>query len=215
MGLFGKKEACPVCGGEVKGLFHKKIADKKALCKECSAQVSMMKELQKSATPDYIREHLEYRRQNALKYNSLHWVAKYDARGTKMGVDPVARALYIVDADMDDFENPVVFSFDQITHYELYRLKKRMDYTENEEELYLESTLSALGGIAKIVNPDNRSVDYFRLVLKTTEPYWPELTIEISFDSPDDIYGFGGFGHDLEMMCRVLKSASRGENVTL
>lgn len=215
MGLFGKKEACPVCGGEVKGLFHKKIADKKTLCKDCSAQLSMMKELQKSATPEYIREHLEYRRQNALKYDSLQWVAKYDARGTKMGVDPASRSLYIVDADMDDFENPVVFSFDQITHYELYRMKKRMDYTENAEELYLESALSALSGFAKIIDPDKRSNEYFRIVLKTTEPYWPELDLQINFDSPDDIYGFGGFGHDLQKMCHVLKSASRGESVRL
>ena len=50
MGLFHKKEACPVCGGEVKGLFHKKIGGKKALCKDCSAQVSMAKELLKDAT---------------------------------------------------------------------------------------------------------------------------------------------------------------------
>ena len=48
MGLFHKKEACPVCGGEVKGLFHKKIGGKKALCKDCSAQVSMAKELLKN-----------------------------------------------------------------------------------------------------------------------------------------------------------------------
>ena len=31
MGLFHKKEACPVCGGEVKGLFHKKSAARR-LC---------------------------------------------------------------------------------------------------------------------------------------------------------------------------------------
>ena len=48
MGLFHKKEACPICGGEVKGLFHKKIGGKKALCKDCSAQVSMAKELLKN-----------------------------------------------------------------------------------------------------------------------------------------------------------------------
>ena len=66
MGLFHKKEACPVCGGEVKGLFHKKIGGKKALCKDCSAQVSMAKELLKDATPEFIKEHLEYRRENAF-----------------------------------------------------------------------------------------------------------------------------------------------------
>ena len=159
MGLFHKKEACPVCGGEVKGLFHKKIGGKKALCKDCSAQVSMAKELLKDATPEFIKEHLEYRRENALKYNALHWEAEYDARGTKMGVDPGVGFLYLIDADMDDSDNPVVFSFDQITRY--------------------------------------------------------ELKIEIYFNSPDDIYGFGGFGGDLERMCQVLKSAARREPVAI
>ena len=68
MGLFGKKEACPVCGSEVKGLLNKKIADKKTLCKECSNQVSMTKELLKTATPEFMKAHLEYRQKNALKF---------------------------------------------------------------------------------------------------------------------------------------------------
>ena len=215
MGLFHKKEACPVCGGEVKGLFHKKIGGKKALCKDCSAQVSMAKELLKDATPEFIKEHLEYRRENALKYNALHWEAEYDARGTKMGVDPGVGFLYLIDADMDDSDNPVVFSFDQITRYELYRLNQKVDDSDTPGATALESTLSALSGIAKILDKDKNSNDYFRLVITTTEPYWPELKIEIYFDSPDDIYGFGGFGDDLERMCQVLKSAARREPVAI
>ena len=215
MGLFHKKEACPVCGGEVKGLFHKKIGGKKALCKDCSAQVSMAKELLKDATPEFIKEHLEYRRENALKYNALHWEAEYDARGTKMGVDPGVGFLYLIDADMDDSDNPVVFSFDQITRYELYRLNQKVDDSDTPGATALESTLSALSGIAKILDKDKNSNDYFRLVLTTTEPYWPELKIEIYFNSPDDIYGFGGFGGDLERMCQVLKSAARREPVAI
>lgn len=215
MGLFHKKEACPVCGGEVKGLFHKKIGGKKALCKDCSAQVSMAKELLKDATPEFIKEHLEYRRENALKYNALHWEAEYDARGTKMGVDPGVGFLYLIDADMDDSDNPVVFSFDQITRYELYRLNQKVDDSDTPGATALESTLSALSGIAKILDKDKNSNDYFRLMLTTTEPYWPELKLEIYFDSPDDIYGFGGFGDDLERMCQVLKSAARREPVAI
>ena len=215
MGLFHKKEACPVCGGEVKGLFHKKIGGKKALCKDCSAQVSMAKELLKDATPEFIKEHLEYRRENALKYNALHWEAEYDARGTKMGVDPGVSFLYLIDADMDDSDNPVVFSFDQITRYELYRLNQKVDDSDTPGATALESTLSALSGIAKILDKDKNSNDYFRLMLTTTEPYWPELKIEIYFNSPDDIYGFGGFGGDLERMCQVLKSAARREPVAI
>lgn len=215
MGLFGKKEVCPICGGEVKGLFHKKIGGKQALCKDCSAQISMAKELLKNAAPEYVKEHLEYRRKNAVKYNALRWDAVYEARGTKMGVDPGAGFLYLIDADMDDFDNPVVFSFDQITSYELYRLNKKVDSSDTPGEIHLESKLSALSGIAKLANKDNRSIDYFRLVLITTEPYWPEIEIRINFDSPDDVYGFTGFGDDLKKMCKVLKSAVRKEPVTI
>lgn len=213
MGLFGKKEACPVCGGEVKGLFHKKIGGKQALCKDCSAQISMAKELLKNATPEYVKEHLEYRRKNALKYNALRWDAKYNARGTKMGVDPGAGFLYLIDADMDDFDNPVVFSFNQITHYELYRLNKKVDDSDTPGETPLESGLSVLSSIAKLANKNNNSTDYFRLVVTTTEPYWPEIEIRINFDSPDDVHGFTGFGEDLKSMCQVLKHAVRKEPV--
>ena len=215
MGLFGKKEACPVCGGEVKGLLNKKIADKKTLCKECSNQVSMTKELLKTATPEFMKAHLEYRQKNALKFNALRWDAVYDARGTKLGVDAGAGFLYIRDADMDDFDNPVVFSFDQITHYELYRLNKKVDDSDTPGPTALESNLSAFVGIAKILDKDRKSQDFFRLVLTTTEPYWPELAFKIYFDSPDDIYGFAGFGNDLQGMCQVLKCAVRKEPVIL
>ena len=214
MGLFGKKEACPVCGSEVKGLFNKKIGGKK-MCKDCSEQVSMSKELLKTATPEYMKEHLEYRRKNAVKYNALRWDAKYDARGTKMGVDPGAGFLYLIDADMDDFDNPVVFSFDQITHYELYRLNKKVDDSDTPGNTPLESGLSVLSGLAKLANKNNNSTDYFRLVLTTTEPYWPEIEIRINFDSPDDVYGFTGFGEDLKKMCQVLKHAVRKETVNI
>ena len=215
MGLFGKKEACPVCGGEVKGLFHKKIGGKKVLCKECSDQVSMAKELLKNATPEFVKEHLEYRRKNALKYNALRWDAKYDARGTKMGVDAGAGFFYLRDADLDDYDNPVVFSFDQITRFELYRLNKKVDDSDTPGPTALESTLSALAGVAKLLDKDKNSLDYFRLVLCTTDPYWPEIELKINFDSPDDLYGIGGFGHDLEGMCQVLKCAVRKEPVIL
>ena len=215
MGLFGKKDACPICGGEVKGLFNKKISGKQVLCKDCSRQVSMAKELLKQATPEFMKEHLEYRRQNALKFNTLCWGIKYEARGTKMGVDPSAGYLYLQDSDLDDEDNPVVFSFDQITHYELYRLNKKVDDSDTPGPTTLESTLSKLSSIAKMLDKDKNSTDYLRLVLKTTEPYWPEIELKVYFDSPDDLYGFGGFGYDMEQMGQVLKHAVRKEPMVL
>jgi len=132
-----------------------------------------------------------------------------------VGVDAGAGFLYIRDANMDDFDNPVVFSFDQITHYELYRLNKKVDDSDTPGPTPLESTLSAVVSIAKILDKDKNSQDFFRLVITTTEPYWPELEFKIRFDSPDDVHGFGGFGGDLERMCQVLKHAVRKEQVVL
>lgn len=214
MGLFGKKEACPVCGGEVKGLFNKKIEGKRALCKDCSAQISMKADLLKTATPEFIKEHLEYRRKNAEKYNALRWDMKFEARGLHMGVDPSAGFLYLSHSYMDDEDNPVVFSFDQITHYELYRLKKKMDDSDTPGDTPLESGLSFLSGMAKLAN-DKKSADYFRLVLTTSDAYWPEIEIRINFDSPDDVHGFSGFGEDLKKMCQIFKHIIRKEQIVL
>lgn len=88
MGLFSKKGLCPVCGGEVKGLFLTKIGDKKTLCKGCSKQISMNKGLLKTATPAFIQEHLAYRKKNAEKYAALRWDVEYtDVPGLRFGVD--------------------------------------------------------------------------------------------------------------------------------
>lgn len=55
MGLFSKKDLCPVCNGEVKGLFLVKIGDKQTLCKNCSKQISMNKSLLETATPNFTK----------------------------------------------------------------------------------------------------------------------------------------------------------------
>lgn len=211
MGLFGKKDACPVCGGEVKGLFNKKISGKQTLCKECSSKVSMTKELQKAATPEYIQEHLAYREKNLMKYQALRWDVNYSARELSVGVDPMAGFLYICTPDMDDRDNPVVFSFDQLTHYELYRLNKKVDDSETPGETVLETGLSFLSGVSKLIDSSNDSRDYFKIVLTTTDPYWPEIEEKINFDT-NRLYGFGGFAEDLKAICQIFKQVIRKEN---
>ncbi len=147
--------------------FTKKSAARRLCARIALLRFLWQRNMLKDATPEFIKEHLEYRRENALKYNALHWEAEYDARGTKMGVDPGAEFLYLVDADMDDSDNPVVFSFDQITRYELYRLNKKVDDSDTPGATALESAPSALSGIAKILDKDKNSNDYFRLLITT------------------------------------------------
>ncbi|MDE7415937.1 MAG: hypothetical protein K2N44_06450 [Lachnospiraceae bacterium] len=134
MGLFSKKEACPVCGGEVKGLFLTKIGNKQILCKKCSEPISMKKDLLETTTPQFIKEHLDYRRKNAEKYAALHWNTKFtNIPELKVGIDEVGQAIYLIHDDLHDRENPVVFSFNQFTGYELLRGKKTVDDLETTE----------------------------------------------------------------------------------
>ncbi len=217
MGLFSKKELCPVCGGEVKGLFLAKIADKKTLCKDCSKKISMSKELLKTATPGFIREHLDYRKKNAEKYAALRWDVQYtEVPGLKFGVDPGAGFFYLEHDDLHDEENPVVFSFDQLTGYELYRAAKKLDDADTPGDTPLESTLSVLSGVANLVNKDSsHDYDTFKLKLTTSDPYWPEMEIKITF-STDRLYGLlgmTGFDKQLTSICQFFKHVIRKEPV--
>ena len=211
MGLFSKKEACPVCGGEVKGLFLVKIADKKTLCKDCSEQVSMNQDLLKTATPDFIRTHLEARRKNAERFTATHWDREYDVLSLKAGVDLEGRTFYLEQIDLNDCDNPVVLSFDCLTGYELYRMKKKVDCADDPGETALASAMSVLGNIAKMAGKGNNN-DYLRLCLTTTDPYWP--SIELKFMNPDtELFGLGGCAKDVESLCQVFKRIVRKEPV--
>lgn len=215
MGLFTKKEPCPVCGGEVKGLFLTKIGDKKILCKKCSEPISMNKELLETATPEFIREHLDYRRKNAEKYATLQWTTKFTMiPGLKVGIDEAGKAIYLVHYDLhDDQDNPVIFSFSQLTGYELFRRKTTVDDLETTGAISLETGLTAVTGILKQMNKDesdDKEYDYFRLKLATTDPYWSRVDIKIDFTA-DQLYGFGGFSNELVELCRMLKDIIRNE----
>lgn len=215
MGLFSKKDACPVCGGEVKGLFLVKIGDKKTLCKTCSKQVSMQKCLLETATPEFIQEHLAYRRENAEKYAAHHWTVKITSiPGFQFGLDEAGQAIYLIHDDLrDDEENPVVLSFNQLTGYELLRGKKKLDGMEDTGMVVLETGLSALGGIARLVSNDKTAhVDSFHLKLTTADPYWGEIDIKIEF-TDSQLHGFGGFAKDMQQVCQIIKNIIRKEPV--
>lgn len=215
MGLFSKKEACPVCGGEVRGLFLVKIGDKKILCRDCSRQVSMSRDLLENAAPEFVKEHLDYRRKNAEKYAAHHWTVKITSiTGLRFGLDEAGRAIYLVHDDLhDDEENPVVFDFDQITGYELFRGKKKLDGMEDTGSISLETGLSALGEISRIVGGNKEShVDSFHLKLTTTDPYWKNIDLKIEFTT-SQLNGIGGFAGDMKRVCRIIKDIIRKQPV--
>ena len=215
MGLFSKKDPCPVCGEDVKGLFLVKIAGKQALCKDCSRQISMNEELLKTATPDFIREHLAYRRKNAEQYATLHWAVEYkDVTGLKVGVDPQACCFYIVHDQLHDEDNPLVFSFDQLTGYELYRLNKKVDDADTPGETKLDTAMTFLADLSRLVKKDTSDTDYFKLKLATTDPYWPEIFLKIYFTT-NQMKGICGFAPQMEAIGQLFKHIVRKEPVTI
>lgn len=217
MGLFSKKEACPVCGGEVKGLFLTKIADKKKLCKDCAEKISMHKELLKSATPEFIREHLEVRRQNAERFNSIQWEREYtDIPNTNAGVDRMTQSFYLLHEALHDEKNPVVFSFSQLTGYELHRLGKKIDDASMTGEIEMETFRSKMRAIARAFGKRHGDVEYFDLRLTTTDPYWPNIRLKIYFYiGRRASSGYGDFEQELRELLRVFKSIIRMEPVNI
>lgn len=205
MGGGSEKKPCPVCGGEVKDGFLVKIAGERTLCGDCSSRICMSEELLKIAMPEFIEEHLAYRKKNAERGNALHWDREYSGiPGLWLGVDLKKRAFCLIHEKLRDADNPAVFSFEQIIGYELYHRNRIVDDADTPGETALES-----GG----VNPgEGEGSDYFRIKLITTESYWREMELRINFYA-DELYGYGGFGKELKEVCRLFKKFARREAV--
>ena len=155
-------------------------------------------DLLKAATPDGIQAHLAYRRKNAERYTAAHWDAEYSVTGLRLGVDLEGQILYLVHDDLNDDDNPVVFSFDQITGYELYRMMKKVDSADDPGETALESGLSKMATVAKLVSSkSSNSNDYFNLLLTTTDPYWPSIELKF-FTSSSWLYVFGCYAQQMK-----------------
>ncbi|HWP50447.1 MAG TPA: SHOCT domain-containing protein [Clostridia bacterium] len=71
MGLFkSDKNPCPICGGPTPRIFPFKI-DGQPLCKDCDNTISMEDQLKKTLTLALLKEHLEYRKQNAEQHKTF------------------------------------------------------------------------------------------------------------------------------------------------
>ncbi len=215
MGLFSKKEACPVCGGEVKGLFLKKIGGKQTLCKDCSKAISMDDDLLKNATPEFTKQHLEKRHANAVAFASTPWEAKYGVMGLKVGVNREQGLVYISHDKMDNEDNPTIFSFDSITGYEFYKFKKKLDDADDPGETAMETTMGVVGAVANLLaKKDTDNVLEYYLKLTTTNEYWPAINLKLTC-TEDQMFGFAGYNKEMGVICQIFKRIVRKEAVNL
>lgn len=136
MGLFGKKEICPICGKKIKGDVLIKIQDNIPLCKECSAKVNMDADLIGAQSVEDMRAHLNYREKNLERYEKF--VSTIDAKaGTSyMSVDE-SQKLWLCTRNRKD-KNPPLFEYGEIAGFQ---------YLEDGAPIVEEEKKSGLGGL--------------------------------------------------------------------
>lgn len=167
MGLFSKKEVCPVCGKKIKGDVLIKIKDNVPLCRECSAAINMDTMMIPYQTPDSIRVHLDYREENQDKFDSFESNLDLKAGTAIFRVDESQKLWYCTTNKRD--KNPPVFTYDEIEDYQ---------YTENGEPFVPEekkSGLAALFGGKK----EPIMIHSMKLHIDLSNPYTHNIDIEM------------------------------------
>ena len=207
MKLFGKKEKtpCPVCGGEVTGLFKTKIDGGQELCQTCAHKISMPKEMVKKASADFIKEHFACREEQAVLFSSMNITHKFTFNGfLNVYADDGKQLLAIGYSDMNCQQNPIVLRYDQLTGYELYLEKKRLDDDKTPGPTNTKTFLSVAGNLLVSSGSDAS----FTLKLKTGDPYWPEM--EIGCTVPYQLK-FNGYQDNMNGIGQLMKCIVRKE----
>lgn len=77
MGLFSKREACPICGGKIKGLFPWKIEGQQ-ICGDCHGSVDLPEGMENNMTLSDFRGYMAFREENALLKQKFVATVKVD-----------------------------------------------------------------------------------------------------------------------------------------
>ncbi|MEG2039419.1 MAG: hypothetical protein RRZ73_06800 [Oscillospiraceae bacterium] len=210
MGLFGKKEPCPICGGEVKGMGNVKISGGKILCRSCGDKVVMQKDVRKNADVDFIKEHLAHRENDAKLAAEMTLTHNFNFNNSlKVGVDTEKQLVSIEYDDWNSRNKPIVLHYSEIVGYELYRQNKKVDDDTKSGETFANTMTSVLG---EAMNTSASNNDYITLKLKTTSKYWPQMDIILMLPNKLEHYGYKNNMSDIG---NLFKCIVRGEEYVL
>ena len=206
MGLFGgKKDPCPVCGGEVTGLFKTKIKDG-ALCRSCADRVALPKETLKKADVPFIKEHLAFRENEAKLFSVMTPTHKFTFGSSfTLTADDTLRMLAIGDTDFNSSENPIVLRYDEVKTYALYKGKKKLDDHTMPGSTVSQTMTSVLN---TFMHGKDAPAEDYTIKLTTTHPYWPVMDIFLlDVDHPE----FHGYKNNMGSMAHLIKCIVRKE----
>jgi len=80
MGLFGKKELCPICGAPTPRLLPTKVADT-PICKECAGKIDIPYDIVGAMTLDDFRQYLTFYDENAALREQFQNEYAFDVKG--------------------------------------------------------------------------------------------------------------------------------------
>lgn len=130
MGLFGRKEVCPVCGKKIKGDVLVRIKDNVPLCRECSAMVNMDAALIPCQTVEDMKEHLDYRARNLEKFERFQTTWEAKAGSSLFCIDEVQKIWYCTWNRRD--KNPPVFTYEEISGFQYLEDGQPVDWKEKK-----------------------------------------------------------------------------------
>lgn len=167
MGLFSKKEVCPVCGRKIKGDLVIKIKDNVPLCRDCSAMVNMDATMIPYQTPEDIRRHIAYREKNLEKYEAFESTLDLKAGSSLLKVDETQKIWYCTRNKKD--KNPPVFTYGEIAGYQY--LENGEPYAEEEKK----------GGFGSLFGGKKEPVMIrsMKIHIDLNNPYTPNIDIEL------------------------------------
>ncbi len=112
MGIFSKKEICPICGRPIKGDVRIKIKDNVELCQVCSSEIEMDAAMIPTMTVEDIKEHLAYRKENQQAMEQFQATQSADAGSYKLRADDSMRLWYCTNDRSD--RNPPLFKYSEL-----------------------------------------------------------------------------------------------------
>jgi len=216
MGLFkSDKNPCPICGGATPRLFPHKV-EGQPLCKDCDNTISMEDTLKNALTLATLREHLDYRKQNAALHQTFSQSRVLDFNNAlflkeRLCIDD-AQGLWYVEGG----ENPPIFRISELVSFRFKEDEQVVIQVDKDGyktkpsvvDSFLKQYGGIMGGLFAVSNTINRlggnkdkdnnepkinaPISNFNLEFSVTNAYWKIL--RHSFGAPginnNDIAGF-------------------------
>lgn len=167
MGLFTKKDVCPVCGRKIKGDVLVKIRDNVALCQNCSAMINMDTALIPNQTAEDIKEHLDYREKNMDKFIRFEPTQEVKAGATVLYVDELAKLWYCSRNRKE--KNPPIFAYSELSG---------MQYLEDGQPAETEEKTGLLGSLFGD-KAGSKTIRSMKIRIDLDNPYTKTVDIEM------------------------------------